>query len=101
MSELQAISFIVAFLVPLVFAGGGMVAAALIQGKIHGRRLLYLIPAITGCAPALILMCVVHGKAIGGVLGAGLVCLLAWRGYRSDARPAGKAAADRLGSLTH
>ena len=90
MSEPQVIASIVAFLIPLVFAGGGMVAASLVDEHVYGRRLLYFMPAIAAWAPVLPLLYVVHAKAIGSVLGAVLVCLLVWRGYRSEARPSRK-----------
>jgi len=87
MSELQVITLIVGFVIPFVFAGGGMVASALILERTHDRWLVYLVPAISACVPVLVLLCVVQAKAIGGIVGAALVCLLAWRGYRSEARP--------------
>ena len=87
MSELQVITLIVGFIIPFVFAGGGMVASALISEKANDRWLAYLVPAISACVPVLALVCVVQTKAIGGIVGAVLVCLLAWRGYRSGARP--------------
>src|SRR5690348_8224559 len=94
MSELEVVTFIVSFIIPIAYAGGGTILSALIAAKVQRKWLIYLLPSVSACVPVLVLVCAVQDKAAGGIAGAALVCFFAWKAYRADARSSRSAMLD-------
>jgi len=86
-----------------------MIVSAHVAERTHDRRFIYARPAICASLPALILVLALGANAMGGVIGALIVCSLVWRAYcaerkrgekRSDAdRSAGQGNDRALGRL--
>ena len=64
-----------------------MILSALIAEKTRDRRWIYAGPAVCASLPVLILVLALGTKAMGGVIGAIIICLLVWRAYYAERQP--------------